>query len=98
MSTISHIYYEVSVQVYTDMSNRSLNFVCDLEVLVDVDYDAGRFVVEWRADAMPNKISIPFSDIRKFNIDRDGLMIEMSENTPTAQAVLQEGGIECLAS
>lgn len=97
MSTKGHIYYDNLTECYSDSTDRSVNLMCELSALIEIDVSKEWLTLEWNSQSMPSKLKLPIADVLRVNVDVDGLIIEMCEDTPTAKTIWTSKQIEQLA-
>lgn len=97
MSTKATIYYDELTECFQDSTDQSLNLLCELSSLVELDVANGWLTLEWQSDSMPNKLRLPMQDLRRISLDCDGLMIEMADDCETAKKIWLERGIQSFA-
>jgi hypothetical protein len=97
MSTKGHIYYDDLTECYSDSTDRSVNLMCELSALIEINVSKEWLTLEWNSQSMPSKLKLPMADVLRVNVDVDGLIIEMSEDTPTAKTIWPSKQIEQLA-
>lgn len=97
MSTKGHIYYDNDTECYSDSSDQSVNLLCELSALVEINIEKEWLDLKWKSHSMPTKLRLPMEDVRKINVDVDGLIIEMDDTTKTARKIWIEKSINSFA-